>query len=276
MPNPVASVDVFAYVDYRLFLAEYYRVRKAQDPKFSHRYITAQVKASSAGWFSDIVNGRTNLSGNHLLGLIKLFGLSDAAAEYFELLVRYDQAGSMDEKNQLYRKLITIRGVKPELIGMHRFEFYSAWYHSVIRELLFIHPFKGDYAALAKRLNPPITVAEARKSIQLLLDLGFIEKGPGGIMKPTDSVLKKDPAFKSMHLHNFLKENIRLGTESLESFQKEERDISAMTLCLSKTGFEKAREEIRALRNRLLALTDADSDPEKVYQCNFHMFPVSN
>jgi uncharacterized protein (TIGR02147 family) len=275
VPTHKTVVNVFDYVNYRLFLGDYYRDRKSREPKFSHRFITAQVHASSAGWFADIVNGRTNLSGNHLVRLIKLFELNESEGEYFETLVRLDQAGSTEEKTRHYRELLAIKGVKPELVGADRFEFYNDWYHSVIRELLFFNDFTGDHAVLAKKLRPPISAAEARKSIRLLESLGFIKKGPGGSYKSVSATLKKDPAFKSLHLDHFLKANISLGAESLDSVPKEERDISTMTISLSGPAFEKAKEEIRALRNRLLALTETDDHPDRVYQCNFHMFPVS-
>jgi uncharacterized protein (TIGR02147 family) len=275
MPDSSVLVDVFAYADFRLYLREYHARRKAKEPKFSHRYIAAQVKATSAGWFADLINGRTNLSGNHMVRLVALLGLKEFESEYFTTLVRYDQAGSMEEKVQHYRKLTAIKGVKPELVGKDRFDFYSEWFHGVIRELLFFYDFNGDPAALGKRLIPGIGALEARKSLRLLESLGFIKKGPSGRYVATPATLKKDPAFKTLHLDSYFKANIRLGAESLETVPKEERDISAMTLPLSRAAFGKAKEEIRALRNRLLALTEADPDPERVYQCNFHIFPVT-
>ncbi|MEO6096574.1 MAG: TIGR02147 family protein [Fibrobacteria bacterium] len=275
MPKPEKFADVFSFVDYRQFLKEYYKSRKAFDPGFSHRFIASQIRATSTGWFSDLVNGRTNISGNHLIKLVQLLDLSGAEAEYFTILVQYDQAGTLEGKTQLYRKLFAIKGVRPELVGKDRFEFYSEWYHAVIRELLFFHDFNGDPSTLAKILHPPISVTEAKKSLRLLEGLGFIRKGPAGTYKSLPATLKKDPAFKSLHLDSYFKSNIRLGAESLETIAKEERDISTMTLPLSKSGFEKAKEEIRALRNRLLALTQSDTSPEKVYHCNFHIFPVT-
>lgn len=275
MTNPDKPIDIFAYVEYRRYLQDYYLQRKIQDVKFSHRFIVSQVKATSAGWFSDIVKGRANLSGNLLVKLTRLLKLEDAEAEYFDILVRYDQAGSTEEKTEHYRRLLAIKGVKPDLIGKDRFEFYSEWFHAVIRELLFFYDFKGDYSALAKKLHPPIGVAEARKSIRLLESLGLLKKGPAGTYKPTPATLKKDPAFKAVHLDNFLKANVQLGTEALQSIPKDERDISALTLSLSPTGLARAKQEIQALRTRLLALMETDPDPDRVYQCNFHLFPVT-
>lgn len=267
--------SIFDYVDYRRFLDDSYRSRKAVDAKFSQRFIAHQVKAGSAGWFSDIVKGRTNLSGNHMLALSRLLKLTPPEAEYFETLVRFDQAGSVDEKNLHYKRLLSSKGVKPELVGMDRFEFYSEWYHGAIRELLFFHDFRGDFAALARKLQPSISVPEARRSIELLLGLGFIHLEAGGRHVPTAVTLKKDPAFKALHFANLMKSNMALGMESLDTFAKEERDISGVTLSLSAEGFRKAKEEIRALRERLVALTESDDKPEHVFQFNLHAFPLT-
>ena len=38
-----------------------------------------------------------------------------------------------------------------------QYEFYSKWYHSAIRSLIDMYPFKDDYSWLAKNVYPPIT-----------------------------------------------------------------------------------------------------------------------
>lgn len=275
MSNIHNGINVFEYADYRRFLGDYYRDRKAKDPRFSHRFIAGQVRAGSSGWYSDIVKGRGNLSGGHLVSLLKVLRLAPAEAEYFEVLVRFDQASSMDEKNLFYKRLLSLKGVKPELVGMDKFEFYSEWYHSIIRELLFFYPFRGDFVALGKKLIPSIGASEARKSILLLERLGFIRKEAFGSYKAASAALKKDSAFKSLHLSNFFKVNASLGMESLDRFPKEERDVSAMALSLSPAGFRRLKDEIRALQERMLAMMESDDNPDRVYQCNFHVFPVT-
>ena len=48
-----------------------------------------------------------------------------------------------------------------------------------------------------------------------------------------------------------------------------------MTLSLSAMAYAQAKQEIKALRERLLALTDSDERPDRVYQFDFHAFPVT-
>ena len=90
--------DIFLYTDYRKFLTDWQAGLKARDAKFSHRYVNDKVGASSAGWFSDLLKGRINLTGRFLTALTRLIGLKGKAMQYFEAMVDYAQAGSTEER----------------------------------------------------------------------------------------------------------------------------------------------------------------------------------
>lgn len=276
MPAPKSkSISVFAYTDFRDYLKDFYDRARSADPKFSQRYISQKVGASSSGWFSDLIKGRVNLSGTQLVRLAALLGLENQALGYFETLVHYNQSGSLEERNHHFRKLAAFKEVPAELLGQDKFEYYSKWYYSAIRELLYFHRFSADYADLARKLNPSIKSQEARDAIELLLRLGLIKKDAQGDFRPSGSTLKKDANHKSLFSANFLRSNMELGMQAIERFEKEERNISGMTLSFSETGFRKAVEEIEALRRRLLALLEEDPKPEKVYQLNLQLFPIT-
>lgn len=271
----VASPDIRAYTDYRHYLRDRYAAEKRLNRAFSHRYIADAVGASSTGWFADMIHGRISLTDTYRLKLIKLLALAPAEAEYFEAMVDYAHAGSLEEKNRHWEKMLAGKDLKVDFLGKDKFDYYSKWYHAAIREMLLFHPFRGDYQDLARRLAPPIRPDQARKAIKLLERLGLIAQDGNGIHRPTAAILKKDAAEKSLHLANFLKANAELGIEALDRFPKEERDISALTLALRPQDFEKAKEEIKALRKRLLALSEKPGPEKKVYQCNFQIFPMT-
>jgi uncharacterized protein (TIGR02147 family) len=270
-----SALNIFTYTDFRAYLGDYYKARKETDKKFSHRYIQEKVGAGSPGWFADLVKGRGTLSGNHMVSLATLLQLSRSEMDYFEAMVSYSQAGSHEEKNRHFQKMLTFKEVRSDLVGIDRIEFFGKWYHTAIRELLFFYPFRGDYAALGKKLSPPIRQSEAKESVLLLERLGFVEPNDIGGYRSKDATLKKDPNFPSIVMANFLKTNIELAVEALDRYPKEERDISALTLSLSEEAFAKVKDDIRALRKRILALTETDKHPTKVYQCNFQFFPLS-
>jgi uncharacterized protein (TIGR02147 family) len=269
------SVSVLEYSDYRLFLKDHYDWAHANTRSFSHRMIATKVGSSSSGWFSDILKARQNLTGTQLVKLSTLLKLGERESDYFESLVQFNQAASLDEKNRYFRKLIALRKPESKLVGQDQFEYYSKWYYAAIRELLFFYDFRGDYHILSRKLNPPIKPAEAKEAIQLLVSLDFIRKDAQGRYRPLENTLKKDTSFKSLFAVNFLKANMELGIAALEMFAKEERHISAMTLSYSESFRIKAEAEIEMLRNKLVALMDEDPHPEKVFQLNLQFFPLT-
>jgi uncharacterized protein (TIGR02147 family) len=274
---PAASgIDIFAYTDFRKYLEDYYQARKKTERKFSHRFIQERAGVSSAGWFADVVKGRTNIHGSHIVKLAKLLQLRNSETDYFESMVLFSQAGSLEERTRYFHKMNSFKEVRADMVGMDRLEFYSKWYHGAIRELLFFHPFRGDYAELARRLSPPIRQAEARESVALLERLGMVEANGIGGYRSKDAVLKKDPSFPSVVMANFLKNNMELAIEAIDRYSKEERDVSCLTISFSEQGFAQVKEDIRALRKKILAMTEVDLAPTKVYQCNFQFFPLSH
>jgi uncharacterized protein (TIGR02147 family) len=267
--------SVFGYEDYRLFLKDRYASARKQDPKFSHRYISAKLGFSSSSWFSDLINGRMKLIPSHLRKLAALFHLNEREVDYFGLLVEYNQSGSLEERNRCFRKMLAFKEMKANLVGREKFEFYGKWYYTAVRELLFFHEFRDDYATLAKRLRPTITSSQAKEAIQLLLKLDFIFKDPHGCLRPRPVTLKKDSSFKSLHAANFIMDTMKLGVDALDGLSAEERDVSALTLSFSKSGFQKAKAEIEILKKRLVDLMKEDPEPDAVYQINMQCFPLT-
>jgi uncharacterized protein (TIGR02147 family) len=269
------KLSIFDYAEFRRFLSEYYAHAKSKDRKFSQRYIARQVGASSGGWFADIVQGRISLTGTYMVRLAKLLGLDAEERDYFELLVSYDQAGSLEEKNIYLGKIMSCKRINPAIVSREQFEFYSNWYISAIRELLFTYDFKDDYKALAKELNPPITAQQAKHAVKVLQKLGFVEPDGKLYLRPCDTIIKKDSTFKSVYWANFMKANMELAVEALDRYGKDDRDISAVTMSFSQEAYPQACEEIKKLRRKLLVLAQNDKARGAVYQCNVQLFPLT-
>ena len=266
---------VFDYLDFRKYLQAFYDYEKSRNPRFSHRFITVKVGATSSGWFSDLIKGRIRLSTTHFSNLVKFLGLGDKETDYFEVLVAFTQAGSNQEKLRYFDKMLSFREVQWDLLGKEKFEFYSNWYYAAVREILFYLDFTDDYKQLASTLRPSITEHQARNAIRTLEKLHLIQKNGDGYYKPTSSNIKKDPDIKTVLLMRYHLKNLELAGEALKGFSKEVRDISAITVGLTVQGFQKATQEVQALRKKLLALEKSGEGPRRIYQSNFQIFPVT-
>ncbi len=269
------AVSIYDYSDYRDYLKEAHGLLKKNDKKYSHRFIAEKVGASAGGWFSNVISGRISLTGTYRIKLAKFLELTTHESDYFDYLVGYDQASSIEEKRIISEKIIAHKGVKAQVIGKDQFDFYSRWYISAVRELLFIYNFSEDYSELSKMLVPQITKSEAKMAIQLLEEMGLIKRNSAGNYKPTSTTVRNESKFDIVHWANQMSNKGELGVEAISRFPKEERNVSEVFAPLSEESYGKVVTEIESLRKKILAYSEEDRKSDRVYQCNIQLFPLS-
>ncbi len=274
--NIPGKVDIFEYADFRVYLRDVYEFKKAIDKKFSHRYFAQKAGIKSTGFYSEVMQGKRNLTSALILKFSRALELREEEKIFFENMVLFNQSKTVDEKNRYFEKMVSINRLKMKLVGADQYELYSKWYYSAIREFLCFYRFKGDYITLGKCLNPPINPRQAKKAIKTLERLGLIKKGADGFYSQTSHILTTgELKVKSLSISNFQRETIKLAGEALDRIPASERDISTLTLSLSPKHFEMAKNEIAALRKKLLAISERSEKELMVFQINFQAFPLS-
>ena len=274
---------ITAYSDYRRFLKDYFADQKRQNPRYSHRLFALKAGVASTGFFHEVAAGKRNLTSSALVRFGKAMKLDAQEQVYFECLVAFNQAKTVEEKNHHYARLMAFRGTRVDIVGAGRYEFYRHWWNTAIRELINCRPMRAvsreDYAAIGQSLLPSISAAQARRAVELLLRLGFIRRGPDGALRQTERFISTgslDPsAPTTLDVDNFQVAMLDLARKALDARPRAERDFSTLTLSLSASGEAAAKAEIAALRKRLLALAELDRDADRVIQLNFQAFPLS-
>jgi len=271
-------IEPFEYLSYRKLLKDLYEDRKAQQPFFSYRYIAQKVGFSSAGFFTNIISGKRNISPEYIFKFAEVFKLNKDETEYFELLVNFDQAKDHSRRRFYFDKILGHKNSKIKTTTAQEYEFYSAGYYTAIRELIDIYPFKGNYEELAKLVSPPIRPAEAKRAVELLENIGFIRKNENGIYEQDESFITTGYEADSVAITNFLIEMSDLAKRSIDGVPREKRDISSLTFTLSEEGFGTIQERLRSFRRELLEIVREDRKhkrQDRVYHINFHVFPLT-
>jgi uncharacterized protein (TIGR02147 family) len=269
------NISIFDYTSYRLFLKDYYQGKKKSTRYFSYRYIAQKVGFKSAGHFTQILQGKANVSNQLASKFISFLQLKKNEAEYFELLVRYDQAKTQEEKGRYFERILKFNKTSPKLLSPDEYEFYQQWYYAVILDILTFYPFSGDYKELASLVEPSISVPQAQKAIQLLDRLGLIEKDDSGTYHRTHMIITSSSQGYSTALASYAMQMIDRAKGAVNSLPKEERSISWTGFSVSKKTYSQIQEEIREFRKRILAMAQDDKNPERVYHFNMQLFPVS-
>lgn len=272
--------SIFEYTNYRLFLKDYYEERKAQEG-FTYRDFSRLAEMNSTSWLLHLIKGTKNLSTDSIARVAKAIKLNKAETEFFELLVPFTQARTNGAKDHYYARMLTLkRKLKIARIGEEQYEYYTKWYHPVIRSLVTKMELPAgpdgepDYGVLAKCLVPPIPPREARHSVKLLEKLGFISQVADGKWTLASAIISTGDEVATLNVVNYHKQVARLAESAHDLAPKEERDISALTMGVGETEFFKIKARIQAFRKEIMDIALASESADRVYQLNFQFFPV--
>ncbi|MDB5105879.1 MAG: hypothetical protein JWP91_3568 [Fibrobacteres bacterium] len=274
-PTPKTPFDVFAFLDYRNLLRQWYAQKKAENPRFSYRLLARKVGYSSAGFFTLILQGKSNISLTMADRFAEAMKLKKKEREYLLALILFNQAKDAGEKERYQRKLESFTAFKVKHLGPERFRFLEKWYYIAVRELLTFMPFRGDFKALGAMLEPPISAEQAEEALSLLLELGMVIRTAQGGYARVDSVLSTGYQARAPEVEGFFKAMHQLGGEALTRFPREERNLSWLTLSTTRAKYKEIIEELRAFRLRILEMVENEPKEEMVYQFNFEIFPLS-
>jgi uncharacterized protein (TIGR02147 family) len=264
---------IYEYFDLLKFLRDDFNERHAKNPQYSLRAMAERLELNS-GTVVRVMNGERNVSKNLLPVYTEYLGLRQKEAGYFKHLVNFCQAKSEKIRNEAYRELIFLRNGRTKTVQDDSYVFYEEWYFSAIREILRITKFNGDFKKLGNLLNPKLTVHETKRAIELLENLGFIDKTETGYVV-RENYISTGEKWHGMAVKKFQKETIKKADEAIDRFPKEDRDFSTMTMCYSQDGFNKVKELLKRTREELSRIEEADSGKNRVFQINLNMFPLS-
>jgi len=268
--------DIYTDTDYRKFLVDRIAYCKKGNPAFSYRYIARRAGFNSAGYVTQVIQGKSNLSVNMIQRLAAALDLRKREADYFGLCVMYNQAKTHDEKKNYFEKMLGYKKGRVRTLDPDEFLFYDRWYYSAIRAVLNYYPFKDDYQELASMLVPKITAAEAKKAIAVLEKLGLICRNADGTCVLTQRHITTGLNTDALVINNFVLNTLEIAKNAFYSFRRDDRSYSALTISVSKQGYLKIKNHIDNLRQELIKIVDTDRDMDRVCQINFQLFPLTD
>jgi uncharacterized protein (TIGR02147 family) len=265
--------SVFAYSDYRTFMRDAFAEKKASS-RFSWREFAKRAGYASPVFLKLVTEEKSSLSAEGIERVGLALGLTDKEQEFFRLLVLFTHETDNAKKQKLFNDMRKIAALcKSQVLEANLYDYYKEWYHSVIRELA---PNVSSESEISKLLVPKVPLPQVKASIALLLKLGLLEKDPDGKYRQTSRHITTGENISSMAVRKHHENMGILAVAALESFPKEERDISGMTMGLSKEGFEAVKAELANFRRRIKEIaTQSENEEEAVYRINLQLFPLS-
>ena len=265
--------SVFAYSDYRAFMRDAFAEKKASC-RFSWREFAKRAGYVSPVFLKLVTEEKSSLSAEGIERVGLALGLTDKEQEFFRLLVPFTHENNNAKKQKLFNEMRKIAALcKGCIVEANLYDYYKEWHHSVIRELA---PNVSSESEISKLLVPKIPLPQVKASLALLLKLGLLEKDSSGKYHQTSKHITTGESINSMAVRKHHENMGNLAVAALEDISKEERDISGITMGLSKEGFEAVKAELANFRRKIKEIaTQSENENESVYRINLQLFPLS-
>jgi uncharacterized protein (TIGR02147 family) len=262
--SPIPSI--FQYLDYRLFIKDFSGVKKRTNRHFSHRGLARRAGFNSPSLFIMILNGKRNMTSN------------SHEQKYFETLVSFNQADNIETKKFYYEQLLPIyKEEHGKKLKVDQYEYMSNWYGPVIREMIALPQFRENGKWISRRLKNLITPAEAKKTIQILLDLGLVMRSESGRLQLVDHTVTTSSVVRDLGAFQFHRQMLGLASRALTQDASQKREISGLTTSLSKKQFSKLKQYIQEFQNKVICeFGEPDGEQDQVYQFNFQLFQITD
>ena len=263
------------YKDYRVFLRDYYEIRKTQDHKFSYRMFALKADINSSGLYSNLVSGAKNLTVNTATKFSKALELSEREFEYFLLMLSWTHSQDSEHKVSIEEEMSRFWPKSARRYREAQKDFFSSGLHSTILQSLHVFELKENYQEMAEFLIPSVAIGEVKESIELLTELEMVKRDENGVLRSTHPTGIGGKEVGVQVIRDFQKSFMAKGQEALNLFSPDERHVVSNTLSASSASISKIKEKIHKLQKEIQEIVQSEDGADQVYQLNFQFFPLS-
>lgn len=282
----VSSPDLSDYMDYRLFLADFYRFKKDQTRAslrpYNYAIFSAAADIKSPNYLKMIIEGKRNLSMDMVAKFARACSFNKAQSDEFKMLTIFNQSEDPADRNYALKKLSEYRvdqKLKHGQLDRKVFEKVPNWIGWIIYALVDQEGVTFDVSQLKHLLRGKASENEIQHALEALLVSGELVKDI-----ETQKIRKGVPTEAPEEIPAALIRKLQmqlmyLGLESLYQDQASEREFGSLTMSLTEKEFEEIKFKLRQMRKSLHkenSIARMSEKGQRVYQLNLQLFPVSN
>lgn len=268
---------VMEHKHYRGFLKAVLAERQDRNRSYSLRAFARDLGVP-ASHLSMVLNQKAHLSPERAESVADRLELSAADAEYFKLLVEYEQAVTADARATLEARLRAMAGQRaPHDLSVDAFKVISDWYHFPLLMLTDIPGEKITRESVAQRLG--ISLVEADVAIERLERMEMLERLPDGTGRRWEESARVVSQVPNTALRKYHRQMLEKASSALEEQAPSERYVGSETVAIAPEHLPIVRDEIERFRAALVERLNAaarERAPTEVYHLSLSFFRLTN
>lgn len=243
------------------YLKKTFDERKAKNPAYSLRAFARSLNMDSSS-LSAIMRGKRHVTAKLAKRIIDELGIVDPMEiQTLMMQIISESETVVDDDSLNYRDL-----------AMDAAETVSSWHFFAILATLELDEFVPTESSIAKRLG--LTQSTVQDALEKMQRLALVEK-VASRWRLTGKNLATSAPVANQSLRAGHRQNISKALQSLDLDPVETRDISGITMAISKAQLPRARKLIQDFRRRMSVFLETGRR-NAVYRLNIQLFPLSH
>ena len=266
--------EIVEYTDYRKFIQDYYDERK-RSSAFTWRDFARDAGFTSPVYLKYVCEGKKSLSVGAAGSVANAMGLAGFESTYFVLMVSYAHAKSDKAKRAAFEERCALaQAHKVRVLGNEEFDYFKSWKNPVLREIA-PHMPGARPLEMAHACKQKISATEVSETLDFLMRAGLLKKDKDGNYVQTEKSISMGPVDAVPVAAREMQRQMGEFAVTAMDLPLSERDMSGVTMGITRRAYEQIKKEIADFRRRIVAIASADDDTEQVYRLNMQLFPLS-
>ena len=266
--------EIVEYTDYRKFIQDYYDERK-RSSAFTWRDFARDAGFTSPIYLKYVCEGKKSLSVGAAGSVANAMGLAGFESTYFVLMVSYAHAKGDKAKRAAFEERCALaQAHKVRVLGKEEFDYFKSWKNPVLREIA-PHMPGARPLEMAHACKQKISATEVSETLDFLMRAGLLKKDKNGNYVQTEKSISMGPVDAVPVAAREMQRQMGEFAVKAMDLPLSERDMSGVTMGITRRAYEQIKKEIADFRRRIVAIASADDDTEQVYRLNMQLFPLS-
>jgi uncharacterized protein (TIGR02147 family) len=267
------------FLDYREYLEARYLFFKTHNPRYTYFEYAEDSGLGHNNLLNALIRGRRPLTPKTCKKLIVYFGLVGKERQYFEALVEHSYARDPVIREQIFRKLVSLKGrlVVNELDRL-QLEFFSHWSHAVLLELMNCTDSSLEPEWFRERIRPKLSSDEIKSGLELLCRIGYARKNETLLKyEVIQADISTGAEVESVALVRYHQTLLDLARSAVTDCAPEEREINSLVLTVTSEEFQLLKEKIQEISQQIYNEHPGRSDAvdTQVVQVSMQVFPLT-
>lgn len=272
LATSVLYPEIARYSCYRAFLKDFFTYKKSLRSGFSYRQFSSLVGLRSPNYLQLVIQGKRNLTETTGRRLVEALKLSVKEINYFESLIRFDNAENDAEKIKA-QKLIhaNLKKLLTRFVAEDAQEILNKWYYLLIREMVTLKGFEASGESISKRLNGILSVAEADKAFAFLVKAGYL-KNEGGRFVQHEPVLDTGlDIFNHSFMQEYHAQMLKTWAQNIEKLGYKNQELGVLNIPLPKNKIPELQEKIRQFQDEVIGWAQNFSENDDLVQLGTYL-----